>query len=233
LTAIGLAVNNLAVSTLTNSQRSGQVDVALTGVERLARLFENILKMTRIDAEIIAPSLRWVHASEIIEAARGQVEHILRPHKIDVVDRSTRHAVRVDARLTSTALAHILENAAQYSPAGSTITVTHEVAADGLLISVRDQGEGIAGADLPRLFERFYRGGAARQYASGTGMGLAITRGLLAAEGGRVWAENHSDGGTQFSILVPAESRAVSSAASGFAVTPDHLFDTSRILSRN
>jgi two-component system sensor histidine kinase KdpD len=231
LTAIGLAVNNLAVSTLTNSQRSGQVDVALTGVERLARLFENILKMTRIDAEIIAPSLRWVHASEIIEAARGQVEHILRPHKIDVVDRSTRHAVRVDARLTSTALAHILENAAQYSPAGSTITVTHEVAADGLLISVRDQGEGIAGADLPRLFERFYRGDAARQYASGTGMGLAITRGLLAAEGGRVWAENHSDGGTQFSILVPAESRAVSSA--GFAVTRDHLTDTSRILSTN
>jgi two-component system, OmpR family, sensor histidine kinase KdpD len=66
LTAIGLAVNNLGVSTLTNSQRSGQVDVALTGVERLARLFENIMKMTRIDAEIIAPSLRWVHVSEII-----------------------------------------------------------------------------------------------------------------------------------------------------------------------
>ncbi len=233
LTAIGLAVNNLGVSTLTNSQRSGQVDVALTGVERLARLFENILKMTRIDAEIIAPSLRWVHASEIIEAARGQVEHTLRPHKIDVVDRSTRHAVRVDARLTSTALAHVLENAAQYSPEGSTITVTHEVAADGLLISVRDQGEGIAGADLPRLFERFYRGGAARHQASGTGMGLAITRGLLAAEGGRVWAENHSDGGTQFSILVPAESRAVSRAASGFAVPRGHLSDTSRILSTN
>lgn len=59
-------------------------------------------------------------------------------------------------------------------------------------------------------FERFYRGRDARQHSSGTGMGLAITRGLLAAEGGRVWAENRPDGGAQFSITVPASSRAAS-----------------------
>jgi two-component system sensor histidine kinase KdpD len=218
LTAIRLAVNNLAVPSLTSVQRSGQVDVALTGVERLGRLFENILKMTRIDAEVIAPSPRWVHPSEIIEGARSQVEYALRAHRIDVVDRFAHLAVRVDARLTSTALAHILENAAQYSPVGSTITVTFEVAADGLLISVRDRGAGIADTDLPRLFERFYRGGAAWQYASGTGMGLAITRGLLAAEGGRVWADNAADGGARLSIFVPAESRAAASLANGIDI---------------
>jgi two-component system sensor histidine kinase KdpD len=218
LTAIRLAVNNLAVPRLTSVQRSGQVDVALTGVERLARLFENILKMTRIDAEIIAPSPRWVHPSEIVEGARSQVEYALRAHRIDVVDRFGHLAVRVDARLTSTALAHILENAAQYSPVGSTITVTYEVSADGLLISVRDRGTGIAATDLPRLFERFYRGGAAWQYSSGTGMGLAITRGLLAAEGGRVWADNAADGGAQLSMFVPAESRAAASLANGIDI---------------
>jgi two-component system sensor histidine kinase KdpD len=207
LTAIRLAVNNLVVPSLTDVQRSGQADVALTGVERLARLFENVLKMTRIDEEVIEPALRWVYPSEVLEAARSQVDQALRAHKVDVVDRSMDHAVRVDARLTSTALAHILENAAQYSPAGSTITLTHEVAADGLLISVRDQGAGIAKADLPYLFERFYRGGAAWQYASGTGVGLAITRGLLAAEGGRVWAEDGFGRGAVFSIFVPAPSR--------------------------
>jgi two-component system sensor histidine kinase KdpD len=219
LTAIRLAVNNLAISSLTDIQRSGQVDVGLTGVERLARLFENILKMTRIDAEVIAPSLRWVHPSEVVEAARGQVEQALRDHRIDVVDRSISRAVRIDARLTSTAVAHVLENAAQYSPAGSTITVTHEVLADGLRISIRDAGGGIAEADLPHLFDRFYRGRAAWRYASGTGMGLAITRGLLAAESGRVWAENCVDGGAKFSILVPAESRASASVTSGIDLT--------------
>jgi two-component system sensor histidine kinase KdpD len=208
LTAIRLAVNNLAVPTLTDGQRSGQVDVALAGVERLARLFENILKMTRIDAEVIAPALLWVYPSEIIDAARRQVEHALRAHRIDVVDRSTHHAVCVDARLTSTALAHVLENAAQYSPEGSTVTVTHEVTAGGLLLSVRDHGSGIAEGDLPHLFERFYRGAAAWQYASGTGVGLAITRGLLAAEGGRVWAEDCIDGGARFSMFIAAASRS-------------------------
>jgi two-component system, OmpR family, sensor histidine kinase KdpD len=207
LTAIRLAVDNLAVPSLTDDQRCGQADVALTGVERLARLFENILKMSRIDAEVIEPALRWVHPPEVIEAARAQVEHALRAHKIELVDRSRGRAVRVDARLTSTALAHLLENAAQYSPVGSTITLTHDVLDDGLLISVRDHGAGLAESDLPHLFERFYRGEAAWQYASGTGMGLAITRGLLAAEGGRVWAEACADGGAQFSIFVTAGSR--------------------------
>ena len=75
---------------------------------------------------------------------------------------------------------------------------------DGLVIAVRDHGPGIAPADLPHLFERFYRGDAARARASGTGMGLWIARGLLAVERGRIWAENARDGGAQFTIAVPA-----------------------------
>ena len=78
---------------------------------------------------------------------------------------------------------------------------------DGLVIDVRDHGPGIAPADLPHLFERFYRGDAAKARASGTGMGLWIARGLLAAEEGRVWAENCPDGGAQFTIVVPAATR--------------------------
>ena len=85
--------------------------------------------------------------------------------------------------------------------------MTHELNDEGLLISVQDKGAGIAVSDLPRLFERFYRGGEARRHGSGTGMGLSITRGLLAAENGRVWAENRPEGGSRFSILVPAERR--------------------------
>ena len=106
--------------------------------------------------------------------------------------------VQLDPRLTAAALAHLLENAAQYAPAGSTIDVTARVARDGLTIDVRDHGPGIAAADLPHLFDRFYRGAAAASRISGTGMGLSIARGLLAVERGRVWAENCPDGGARF-----------------------------------
>ena len=84
------------------------------------------------------------------------------------------------------------------------IGIQAQIGEDGLLIHVRDQGTGIAPADMPHLFERFYRGDAARARASGTGMGLWIVRGLLAAEGGRAWAENCPEGGARFSLMVPA-----------------------------
>ena len=83
-----------------------------------------------------------------------------------------------------------------------------------LIIRVRDHGSGIASADLPHLFDRFYRGAAAKANTSGTGMGLWIARGLLAVEGGRVWAENAADGGAQFTIAVPAKTKQTESAGS-------------------
>ena len=176
-------------------------------MERLHRLFQNILEMARIDAGAVAADRRWVHPSEIFEAARDQVEHTLRDHPLEITS-SFDALVYVDPRLTAAALAHVLENAAQYGRAGSPIDVRLGVSPEGLAITVRDRGPGIAVSDLPHLFDRFYRGSGARRRASGTGMGLAIARGMLSAEQGRIWAENCAGGGAQFSILVPAESRA-------------------------
>ena len=82
------------------------------------------------------------------------------------------------------------------------------------MIVVRDHGPGLASADLPHLFERFYRGDAARARTSGTGMGLWIARGLLAVERGRIWAENCPDGGARFTIAVPAAIRTSEPATS-------------------
>ena len=88
--------------------------------------------MARIDAGAIAAESRWAHPSEIIAAARGQVEQTLQRHELDVsVDPDV--PVRLDPRLTATALAHLLENAAQYSPAGSTISVNASVNGEGLV----------------------------------------------------------------------------------------------------
>jgi signal transduction histidine kinase len=122
--------------------------------------------------------------------------------------------VRLDPRLTATALAHLLENAAQYTPPGSTIHVTARVGDEELVVQVRDEGSGIAPADLPHLFERFFRGAAAKTRTSGTGMGLWIVRGLLAVEDGRVWAENCAEGGSQFTVVVPVAVKETESATS-------------------
>jgi signal transduction histidine kinase len=159
--------------------------------------------MARIDAGAISTESRWAHPSEIVAAARDQVEHTLQQHRLDVhIDPDV--PVQVDPRLTASAVAHLLENAAQYSPVGTTVHVSASATAEGLVIKVADHGPGIQPADLPHVFDRFYRGAAATSRASGTGMGLWIARGLLAAENGQVWAENRSDGGAEFTIRVPA-----------------------------
>jgi two-component system sensor histidine kinase KdpD len=213
LTAIRIAASNVKTSGLAADEQAEQIDLILAEVERLTRLFQNILEMARIDAGAVAADVRWAHPSEIVAAARDQVEQTLRQHTLTVrIDPDV--PVRLDPRLTATAVAHLLENAAQYAPPGSTIDLSARATGEGLMIQVRDYGPGIAPADLPHLFERFYRGDAAKARASGTGMGLWIARGLLAAQQGRIWAENCPDGGAQLTIVVPAAVRAEPSAAS-------------------
>jgi two-component system sensor histidine kinase KdpD len=202
LTAIRVAATNVKSPWTSERDRGEQSDLILAEVERLTRLFQNIVEMARIGAGPITVESRLVHPSEIVAAARSQVEQTLQSHPVDVrIDADV--PVHVDPRLTATAIAHLLENAAQCAPAGTDIHVTADVSNRELRISVRDHGPGINAADLPHLFERFYRGAAAKTRASGTGMGLWIARGLLAAENGRVWVENCPDGGAEFTVAIP------------------------------
>jgi len=209
LTAIRIAAANLQTAGFDEAGRLEQTDVILSETARLTRLFENILQMAQIDAGVVPGESRWVHPSEIVEAARDQVGQALREHVLMVTDTADV-PVQLDPRLTASALAHLLENAAQYSPSGSTIAVHAQLTAEGVQLEVRDRGPGIPDADLPHLFDRFYRGVSAAARTSGTGMGLWIARGLLAVEGGRVWADNAADGGAVFTIVVPAAHKPMS-----------------------
>ena len=214
LTAIRVAASNLQAAWLADSDRREQSDLILAEVERLSRLFQNILEMARIDAGAVAAQPQWVHPSEILEAARDHVEHTLRRRQLDVATES-EVLVRLDPQLTASALAHVLENAAQYAPPESPIAVRLSASSEGLTVTVRDWGPGIAPADVPHVFDRFYRSPAAKQRVSGTGMGLAIARGLLAAERGRISIENCADGGVQVTMIVPAETQIAATADRG------------------
>ena len=206
LTAIRVAATNLQASWPNDEERREQSALVVTEVERLNRLFQNILEMARIDAGAIGTDLRWVYPSEIVEAAREQVGRALDRHVFSADVESDR-LVRVDPRLTASALAHVLENAVQYTPAGCPVLVNAVVTGEGLTLNVRDRGPGVSAQDLPHIFERFYRGSESTVRASGTGMGLSIARGLLAAEHGRISVENCPDGGARFTIVIPAETR--------------------------
>jgi two-component system sensor histidine kinase KdpD len=203
LTAIRVAAGNLKSTWLPADDRTEQSDLILAEVERLTRLFNNVLEMARIDAGAVATEERWSHPSEVVSAARDQVEHTLREHRVSIT-LAPDTPVRLDARLAASALAHLLENAAQHAPRGTSIDVSSEIAGTDLLLRVRDHGPGITEGDLPHVFERFFRGrSAARTRASGTGMGLWIARGLVSAVHGRIWVENCSDGGARFTIALP------------------------------
>ena len=84
---------------------------------------------------------------------------------------------------------------------------------EGLRFTVTDQGPGLDATEMERLFEPFFRGAATLRQTSGTGMGLSITRGLLTAQDGRVWAENVPPHGARFSISVPGRQRPLARTA--------------------
>jgi two-component system sensor histidine kinase KdpD len=213
LTAIQVAVSNLVDPEISKEEREGQAEVALREVHRLRRLFQFILDMAQVDAGI-SPEREWVLPEDLVDAAAALVAQGLAEHRVEV-DADSEREVEVDPRLTSGALAHVLENAAQHSPVGSVIRVRAWVDEEGFHVSVLDQGPGLDPVDLERLFDPFYRGAGSSQHATGVGLGLSITRGLLAAEGGRIWAENAPPAGASFTIVVPARSRAAVLAPEG------------------
>ena len=203
LTAITIAADNLRVSGASDDQRREQVGIIASEVGRLNHLFQNIMDMARIETGAVAPAPEWVDPSDIVDAAIRQAEPALATRRLEL-DVDAGPMVHVDPRLASAALAHLLENAGQYGAEGTAIHVSARVDGPGLRLGVRDHGPGIAADDLERVFDAFYQGAGSGRRTFGTGMGLAITRGLVTAQGGRVWAENDPGGGARLTVTIPA-----------------------------
>jgi two-component system, OmpR family, sensor histidine kinase KdpD len=208
VTSVRVAVANLQDPGLSRDDREVQSQLALQELDRLTHVLQDILDMARIDAAVINPERQWVSPGDLVDAAVTYVGPALGTRTLEIdADQATE--ILVDPKLTSSALAHLLENAARYSPPARPIGVRAWAEADGVHLIVRDHGPGLDPADLDHVFEPFYRSAKVR-HSTGSGLGLAITRGLLAAEGGRVWCENVNSGGAQFTIVVPGSVRTVS-----------------------
>ena len=206
LTALTIAAGNLGGPGLSENERREQMHIVETELDKLKRLFDHVIELASVEARAVCAELEWVHPSEIIDAARQQTGSVLAVRQVRV-NSDEHRLVQIDPRLTSAALTHVFENAAVYSPAPAPIDVDIQVANGDLVVAVRDYGSGVPPEDLERVFERFYRGTRARD-RFGSGMGLAIARGLLAVQGGRITATNHPDGGAIFTLVIPVATRA-------------------------
>ena len=213
LTALTIATENLGSAGLSDADRAEQLDIVQTELRRLRRLFDQVVDLASVEAQALTPEPEWVQPIEIVDAARHQAQSVISGHQMSVGGDLEQTLVLIDPRLTSAALAHVLENAANYGSRSLPIEVTVTAENGRLAIAVRDHGRGLAPAEESRVFDRFYRGTAAGTSRFGTGMGLAITRGLLTLQGGTVKAQNHPEGGAIFTIELPVSTRPAAGEA--------------------
>lgn len=176
--------------------------------ERLSVIVRNLLEMARIEAGELRIDRRWTSPAEIVSNVLSLSATVLRRNGVEVDVDEVLPLVNVDARLIGEVLANLIENAAKYSPEGSTIGVAANVSDQGLSMSVTDAGTGIPADELERVFDKFYRGGNSTD-SLGTGMGLAIAKGIVSAHGGAIRADNVPGGGSVFSFIIPAACKVV------------------------
>jgi len=172
-----------------------------SAAQRLNRLVKNLLDMTRLESGLLKLNLEWCDAADLIHVVLSNLKEELAQRKIRFEPLNELPLVRMDFVLMERALANILLNAAQHTPAGSTIALRIAAAAQELAFVIEDEGPGFPSEALSRIFEKFYRLPNAR--AGGLGLGLSIAHGFVEAHGGTLVAENRLERGARFIIKLP------------------------------
>lgn len=176
--------------------------------DQLGRLIENILEMARIDAGVAWLRRRTVALGPIVQRA-VQGFSLREPDcEIAVFTAPDLPDLEIDPLRIEQLLRNLLENAVTRSPVGGQITVRADRNGDEILISLADQGSSIPPDHLPRIFERFYPMGAAGQQLTGAGLGLYISRELVIAHGGRIWATSEPNRGATLHVALPVMAAA-------------------------
>ena len=190
---------------LTEAARTELIQTALSEARRLDRTVQNLLDMTRLGYGAITPNRTSVDLREIIGQSRGELERSLCRHQLVVDVPRTTPMLNADPVLIGHALTNVLENAAKYAPADTAITVSARALGATVKISVSDEGPGIPEAERIAVFDLFHRAARGDGAPAGTGMGLAIVKGLVEAHGGTVEAQTAPNGtGTAIVITLDA-----------------------------
>ncbi len=177
--------------------------------DRLNRFIGGLIDLARIEAGELHLRRRWGAVDEIISTALSRAESFTQGRKVEVEIEAELPVVRVDERAVSEVVYTLIDNATKYSPDGTTINIRAQRSGDGMItMAIADQGEGIAVNLRERVFDKFFRatrdGDISTHQPSGTGMGLAIAKGIVEAHGGRIWIESGPGGkGTRVVFTLP------------------------------
>ena len=177
--------------------------------DRLNRFIGDLIDLARIEAGELRLRRRWGAVDEIISTALTRAKPLTADHQVEITSEKELPVVRVDANAVSEVVYTLVDNAAKYSPPGTTIRIdARRGDGDVIIMSVEDEGRGIVPGNRERVFDKFFRatrnGDISTHQPSGTGMGLAIAKGIVEAHEGKIWIESGRDGkGTRVVFTLP------------------------------
>ena len=192
--------------TLDTESRVEMMEVIDEESDRLNRFINGLIELARIEAGELQLRRRWGAVEEIVSAALARAEPITRHHQMELDIEKELPGVRVDERAVSEVVYTLIDNAAKYSPKGSLIRIkARHSREEQIEMSVEDDGPGIPSDLRERVFDKFFRATRDGQVGSkpaGTGMGLAIAKGIVEAHDGKIWIEPGAKG-TRVVFILP------------------------------
>lgn len=184
------------------------LEVTQTETERMIRLVNDLLHLSKLDTREYKLSMTQVNFTEFLNRIIDRFE-MTKEQNVTFTRALPKKELplEIDKDKITQVLDNIISNALKYSPQGGKITFRVQELNDHIKISVSDEGVGIPKKDLAKVFERFYRVDKARtRKLGGTGLGLAIAKEMIVAHGGRIWAESNYGKGTTVSFTLPLQS---------------------------
>lgn len=195
-------------SQLSEASRRELLQSIVDESQRLSRLVDNLLDMTRLESGGVRVNREWQVLEEIVGSALHHLRELLARHTVTTRLPADLPLLSVDGVLFEQVFVNLLENAARYTPTGSVIEVTARPIPTGIEIHVSDNGPGLPPGTESQVFEKFVRGDATSPDSRrGVGLGLAICRGIVQAHGGSIAARNRPEGGAEFVITLPNRER--------------------------
>ena len=189
---------------LNDQARVDLITTIVEEAERLNRFIANLLDMTKLESGAVKPNAALHDVAEIVGSALQRAGKVLSRHKVEVDLASDLPMLDLDPVLFEQVLFNLLDNAAKYSPAETSVLIEGWREDDAVELQIVDHGSGIPPDQLGRIFEKFHRAQREDQVLAGTGLGLAISRGFIEAMGGTLIAANRSDrSGAVFTISLP------------------------------
>jgi len=181
-------------------QTAGLIDRA---VRQMDALIEDLLDVSRMEAGELALSPTEIDPQPLLEDVRQLSERSAESHNVDIVPEVPPDLppVHADRKRVMQVLTNLLSNALKFTPEGGQVVIRACAVPGAVRITVADSGDGIPPEDVPQLFERFWQGDAGD--GRGAGLGLAISKGIVEAHGGRIWVESRVGEGSAFHFTLP------------------------------